>query len=419
MSSSQHVVVVGGGVIGLCCAHYASLAGHRVTVVERGAPDHDSCSLGNAGMVVPSHFIPLAAPGAVALGLKWMWNPASPFYIRPRLDASLLRWGWRFFRAATAGHVARSAPLLRDLSLASRALFQELAGSDENSFGLVQKGLIMLCRTAHALDEEAHVAEAARELGIPAQVLDPAGVARLDPQVRYQVAGGVHFPQDCHLDPAAFTASLTRNLQRRGAEFRFGSAVSGWRCEGGRVTGLVTSQGEVRGDSYVLALGSDSPATVRGLDLDIPMQAGKGYSLTLQRPPGIPSLCSILTEARVAVTPMGQGLRIGGTMEIAGMDTSINPVRVRGIVNAVPGYLPDFRPSDFNDVPVWRGLRPCSPDGLPYLGRARSHPNLVVATGHAMMGLSLGPVTGRLVAELLEGRAPSLDISLLHPDRFR
>lgn len=418
MAEGKHILIVGGGVIGLCTAYYALQRGHRVTVLERGDPEHDSCSLGNAGMVVPSHFVPLAAPGAVALGLKWMWNPASPFYIKPRLDADLVSWGWKFFRAANAAHVARSAPLLRDLSLASRAAFVDLARRHDNAFGFVERGLLMFCKTPHGLEEEAKAAEAAKQLGIPAEVLTADAVARLDPGVRYDVAGAVYFPKDCHLNPQKFVATLTREIQQAGGEICFSTSLTGWNTAGDRVTGIRTATGELNADEYVVAGGSWSPATLRGLAIKLPMQAGKGYSLTLPKPRQLPSLCSIFTEARIAITPMGGTLRFGGTMEVAGMDESVNPVRVQGIIDAVPRYFPDFQPTDFRDIPVWRGLRPCSPDGLPYVGRWPSLRNLSIATGHAMMGLSLGPITGRLMAEVLSDDRPSFDLSLLRPDRY-
>src|SRR5262245_33006719 len=207
---SKRVVIVGGGVIGLSVAYYCSRRGHEVTVVDRAGQHDRGCSWGNAGIIVPSHFVPLAAPGMMALGLKWMWNPASPFYIKPRLDADLFSWGIKFWRAANAEHVRRSAPLLRDLSLASKKCFEELAALPNVDFGLVKKGSLMLCREQHALDEEAKSAEQARALGLPAEILDAKQVAALDPGARLDIAGGVYFPLDCHLPPARFMAALQR-----------------------------------------------------------------------------------------------------------------------------------------------------------------------------------------------------------------
>jgi D-amino-acid dehydrogenase len=415
---TKRVVVLGSGVIGLSVAYYAAQRGWQVTVIDRNPARRDGCSFGNAGMIVPSHFVPLAAPGMVALGLKWMWNPESPFYIKPRWDTDLFRWAFQFWRAATTARVNRAAPLLRDLSLASRACFEELAARPGPDFGLVQKGLLMLCKTQHALDEEAGVADRARSLGIPAEVLDAPAAAQLDPGAQMDIAGAVYFPRDCHLSPHRFMEALEQQLRDLGVQCIWNAEATGWRFQEQRIEALHTTQGEFNADDFVLCGGAWSPALVRDLHLSLPMQAGKGYSLTLPTPRERPNICAIFTEARIAVTPMGDTLRFGGTMELSGLNEEINPRRVQGIINAVPQYYPRFKTTDFEGIAPWRGLRPCSPDGLPYLGRTARYPNLLVASGHAMMGLSLGPITGKLTAEILAGETPSIPLALLKPDRF-
>ena len=416
MSTAKHVVVIGAGVIGVCSAFYLVRHGYKVTIVDRNEAAHEGCSFGNAGMVVPSHFVPLAAPGMVALGLKWMWNPESPFWVKPRLSPELLGWGWKFWRAANARKVAQAAPLLRDLHVASRAAFEELSSAGD--FGLVKKGLLMLCQTEHILEEETRAAELARQLGIPAEVLDAQGAAKLEPGVRMSVAGGVYFPNDCHLSPARFMHSMRERLAKSGAEFRWNTDATGFQRSGNRIEAIETAQGTLRGDEYVLCGGSWSSLIAQQLGLNLPMQAGKGYSLTLPKPRQLPEICAILSEARVAVTPMGNTLRFGGTMEIAGLNEDINPVRIQGIIRSALKYYPDLRAEDFAGVKPWCGLRPCSPDGLPYVGRPRRYANLTIATGHAMMGLSLGPVTGQLVADILANAKLPIDISQLNPDRY-
>lgn len=450
---TNRVVIIGAGVIGLCTAYYCARRGFAVTVIERKPAKHDGCSFGNAGMIVPSHFVPLAAPGMVALGLKWMWNPASPLYIKPRLDADLFDWGHKFWRAATADHVRRAAPLLRDLSLASRVCFEEFAAWPGTDFDLVKKGLLMLCKTESALHEEARMAEQARALGIPAEVLDAKQTAALDPGARLDIAGAVHFPLDCHLVPDRFMAALQSEVERLGVRFVWNSDVVNWKfadahstvsgarlhepqqgdlrtdaaaghrpalqSNRSRLQAITTSTGgEIEAEEFVLCGGSWSADIVRKLDIHTPLQAGKGYSLTLPNPRQLPQICSICTEARVAVTPMDGALRVGGTMEIAGLSEDINPVRVRGIIDSFCRYFPDFTPAAFEGIQPWRGLRPCSPDGLPYIGRTAKFTNLSLATGHGMMGLSLGPVTGRLIAEILSGEKPAWDIAMLSPDRY-
>lgn len=411
---SRQVIILGAGVIGLCAALYCARRGMAVTVIERKARRRDGCSFGNAGMVVPSHFIPLAAPGMVATGLKWMWNPESPFYIKPRLDADLLAWGWHFWKAATQRRVDAAAPVLRDLSLLSRQCFEEI-GLD---FGLVKRGLLMLCKEQATLDKEARLAEKGRALGLPAEVLDAKATAALDPAVTMAVCGSVYFPMDCHLPPARFMAALEAELEKRGVTFLWEAEVKDFATEEKTLRAVNTTKGQVEGHEMVLCGGVWSAGTARTLGLRLPMQAGKGYSLTLTNPKQLPGLCSLCAEARLAVTPMDGALRVGGTMEMAGMDESITQRRVRGITRAFAAYFPAFDERDFAGVKPWSGLRPVSPDGMPCLGRTHRWKNLTVAAGHAMMGLSLAPATGKIVAALLEGEASPVALDLMSPDRF-
>jgi D-amino-acid dehydrogenase len=412
------ILVIGGGIIGLCTAYYAMRRGHKVTVVERGGPDHDCCSLGNAGMIVPSHFVPLAAPGMVGLGLKMLVDPEGPFAIRLSLDPELLDWCWKFACSCTHAHVQRAGPVLRDLNLASRACYEELSSEPGADFGLTQRGLLMLCKLPETLREESKLADSARGLGLAAEVLDSKQAAILDPGLRMDIAGAVYFPQDCHLTPYRLVAGLTRVLQEQGVHFHWNTEVHGVLARQRCVEGVTTSSGALTADETVIAGGAWSSRLARSLGLKLPMQAGKGYSITVAKPRALPGLCSILAEARIAVTPMGSSLRFAGTMEITGLDPSINQRRVDGIIKSIPRYFPDIAPADFAGVPIWSGLRPCSPDGLPYIGRFRRYDNLSVATAHSMMGLSLGPITGKLVAEILSDEQPSLPIDLISPDRY-
>jgi D-amino-acid dehydrogenase len=277
----------------------------------------------------------------------------------------------------------------------------------------------MLCKTEEALAEEAHVAELARDLGMEAHVLDARATAALDPGIRMDVAGSVHFPQDANVVPDRLVATLQRRVAEGGARLRWNTAVAGFRSADGRVRALTTGAGEsIEADEFVIATGVWSQQLARMLDMRLPLQAGKGYSVTLPRPRVQPRHCAILVEARVAVSPMGDALRVGGTMEMAGLDQSMNPIRVRSLVEAMPRYFPDFTAADFERLTPWNGLRPCSPDGLPYLGRTRGFSNAVVAAGHAMMGVSLAPITGKLAAQLLANERPEIDIASLSPDRY-
>ena len=414
---TRRVVIVGAGVIGLCAAFYCAARGWRVTIVERNGAQRDGCSFGNTGMVVPSHFVPLAAPGMVGLALRWMWNPASPFYIKPRASRDLIDWGLKFWGAANVEHMRRGGKLLRDLAFASRDCYLELV-SQQDDFGFAARGLLALCKSRHALEEEARTAELAHELGITAEVLDAKQTAAREPGIRMDVAGSVYFPEDSNLAPDQLIGSLERRLASAGVEFVWNTEVTGWRIEAGNVRAVKTGSSEREADEFLLCAGSWSPALARQLDLKLPLQPGKGYSLTLPNPRKAPQLCALLTEARVAVSPMNGALRFGGTMELAGMNENINPVRVRGIAEAAQRYYPELTAADFAGLQPWRGLRPCSPDGLPYLGRPTHLANLVVATAHAMLGITLGPITGKLCAQIVSGEPPGLDITLLSPNRY-
>jgi D-amino-acid dehydrogenase len=420
---SKHVLIVGGGIVGLSTAYYCAKKGYRVTLIERGGRDRSGCSFVNAGMLVPSHVVPLASPGMVRLGLRWMWSPESPFYVKPRPSADLLSWGWKFHRAATQAHVDRAAPVLRDLHLASGDCYREWAALWNNEFDLEERGMLMLCNTEHGLEEETKAAEYARRLGMSAEILTPSQTAELEPKLRMAITGAVYFPQDSHLTPGRVMAVLAREVEQAGVQVLYDTGVDACRSAGNRIEAIRTggtsrAGAELTADEYIVCAGVWSSDIVRELGVRIPMQAGKGYSLTLHKPESLPRICAILSEARVAVTPMDGSLRFAGTMELGAGDESIDSARVRGIVKSVAAYYPDITPAHLQQAAVRTGLRPCSPDGLPYVGQVSRYANLSVATGHAMMGMSLGPITGKLMAEILAGEPPSCNMAGLSPDRY-
>jgi D-amino-acid dehydrogenase len=419
MSNARTVIVSGGGIVGLCSAYYLSREGFAVTLIERNPEEADSCAHGSAGYVSPSHVVPVSAPGMVWQGLKWMLSSRSPFYIKPRLDLELIRWGWLFARSCSATHLRRAAPVLRDLCLAGRELFVDLAAETGNAFELRTEGLLNLCKTEKGLEHEAHtLGRVANEVGIEARILDARETIAMEPNVRLDVAGSIYFPIDAHLTPRKLMAMLVARLTRQGVKLLWKTKLLGWRAEAGRVIGISTSAGDLVADEYVLATGSWAAETVRGLGLRLPMEAGKGYSLTIKEPRFQFKRPMILTERRVAVTPMGKELRFGGTMELSGHSEAFLPERIEQIIAAARTYFPDFRADDFAGIKPWFGYRPMSPDGLPYIGRFARFSNLTAACGHAMLGVTLAPITGLLVAETLTGRRPRVEMALLNPDRF-
>jgi len=415
------VLIIGGGAVGVCAGYYLREAGYEVTLVDRGEIG-SGASHGNMGLVVPSHSVPLAAPGVVAQGLKWMLRPDSPFYIKPRLDPSLIRWLWAFWRASSEGRMRRAIPLIRDMSLRSLTLFDELNGLDGVDFDYHQRGVVALYRTQEGLEEGEEERHLLSSYGLEIDELSQDGLAEALPGLKLNALGGLHFRQDAHLTPGKFVRSLSDHIERHGVKVLTQAEVRGFTNENGRIAATHTTRGDIAAGEVVLTAGSWSAALSELAGVQLPIQPAKGYSVTLRRPSGWPEMPFMLSESRVAVTPMGDTLRIGGTLELAGMDHTINQRRVAAIMNAVPRYLPSFDIDSHEILETWCGLRPCTPDGLPFLGRVPEVRNLIVAAGHAMIGVSLGPVTGKLVRRIIAGERANpdldIDIELLAVDRF-
>lgn len=426
--------------IGLCSAYYLAERGCSVTVIERDAicnfrgdaardlSKDDGCSCGNAGLVVPSHSIPLPSPGVVSQALRWMLDPESPFYIKPRFDLDLAMWLWQFARAANQRAVRAAIPILRDLQRASRQLFAALASVPDLEFGYSQRGLVSLFRTAGYFTQAAEEARMLRRYGLASEVLNADAIAEAVPAVGDNIIGGVRHMEDAHLNPAAFVAGLAARVEALGVELRTSTEVQGFEIADHASTGsgrsrvrrVRTNKDDLAPAQIVLAAGVWAPQVAAELGVNLPIQAAKGYSITRRRPENYPDLPLYLGETRVVVTPMGTHLRLAGTLELAGLDRSINQRRVDAVRRAGRTYLPGMGDweADASAEQVWAGLRPCSPDGLPLVGRVSRYENLVVAGGHSTLGLSLGPITGQLVAELVAGETPAFDLAPLSPDRF-
>jgi D-amino-acid dehydrogenase len=417
MKTKNNVLVLGGGAVGLCAAYYLSREGTSVTVVDQGEMGHGS-SLHNAGYISPSHFIPLASPGLFIQAMKWMVDPRSPFYVKPRLSLDLLLWGYKFWRSSNDQIARRAMPVLKSLLHDSALLTEELARVPGLDFELTKKGLCMLYRSEKSHHACEHEDELARELGVESRLLDRKGLATLDPAIDFRAEGGLFFPGDAHVFPAAFVQTMAAHLEKSGVRMLRNCAVKGFERSDGKIGGAITDRGPIQADTIVLAGGAWLPGILRTVGIRMLLQAGKGYSITLKDPPVKPSLPYILMERRVAVTPFAKSLRFAGTMEIAGTTLSITQPRVEAILDAVPVYFGNVARPQSTDGEVWAGLRPVSPDGMPYIGRMKKYPNLIAATGHAMVGMSLCAVTGKLVAEMAAGKTPSHDLTLVDPNRF-
>lgn len=413
------VVIIGGGIVGLSSAYYLSESGHEVTVIDK-TDISGNCSYGNAGYVCPSHFVPLATPGIVKQGLKWMWNSKSPFYVQPRLNLSLIDWGLKFMRSATPEHVERSAIPLRDIAILSQKMYEDWTRLPQFQFAYEHKGLLEVFQTEKGGDHAKHIMHRAQELGLEDTVLlDASELQALEPHTTVKAKGAVWFKCDAHLYPNKLMIQLVADLKNKGVRFILNDEVTGFEKNQQQVTKVKTTKQVIDADSVVIAAGSWSRELSALLQLKIPLMPGRGYSVTLEDSPHRLNYPSVLIEGRVALTPMdGNKIRFGGTMEITSTQTPPRYQRVQGILDAVKRYYPEF------DVPmpapeqIWYGYRPCSADGLPYLGRTQKWKNVVMATGHAMVGLSLGAGTGKLVSEIVNESSLSMDISAFKPERF-
>jgi D-amino-acid dehydrogenase len=415
VSESYDVAVIGGGVIGVASACALAERGARVVLLERGELC-SGASYGNAGWISPSHGTPLPAPGVIRQALSWLFDPESPFYVKPRLDLALARWLLGFLRASTAAHAAETMRLNRELIVASLALYEKLAAEPGADFGFARRGLVVACESELALAKARHELELLEALGGAGRALSPDELRARVPRASPSLRGGVYFPEDAHLDPERLVLALAERARARGARLETRQEVLAIERSGRRVTRLVATRGDFRADQFVLAAGAWSPPVAALVDLRLPVQAAKGYSVTVRRPADFGADPILLSEAKVAVTPLEGRLRFAGTLELAGLDPAVNARRVSAILRAVERFLPGLAGTE--RLETWRGFRPLCPDDLPILGRPRALENLVIATGHGMSGISQGPMTAQLVTELCRGEAPSLPLAAFSPDRF-
>ena len=392
-------IIIGGGIVGLFTAYYLKEQGVEVVVIDK-SDMLTNTSTGNAGMIVPSHIIPLAAPGMISKGIGWMFSSKSPFYIHPRFDKKLLEWSWLFYKSANAKHVEKSIPYLKNISLLSKSLYQDFKLEHiDSDLELAEKGLMMLYQSAEVEKEEIEFAHLARKHGLEAEILSPSDIQKIEPNIQVNARGAILFPGDAHLSPTALYSFLKKYLTDQGVNFKTNLQVRGFEKSAGKVTSVITDEGAIEGNQFILCGGAWTGELAGMLGFSLPMMGGKGYSFIQENQPEIKQ-AAILTETKVAVSPYGKNIRFGGTMEIAGVNENINLNRVRGIFESINRYYPDFQSKFPEPDKIWKGLRPCSPDGLPYIGQAPGLENVLVGSGHGMMGISMAPATGKLLTQI-------------------
>ena len=416
MTRACDVLIIGGGSIGLNAAYSLLKSGRQVILLDQAAVAAGSSS-GNAGHIVPSHIVPLAAPGMPTLALKWLLNPStSPFSLRLSLQPAYLSWLLHFALACSQANLGRAIPALNALGQLSAKNFAELIATENFDCSYQQSGLLFLFKTAAALEDARHEADILHQHALPAEVLDQAAVHQREPSALPEVIGGVHYTGDASLNPARFLQLLAGRVRALGAEIHENSPLTGWESAAGKLTRVHAGGEQYAPQLTVLAAGAWSPAVAHGLGLNLPVQPARGYSLTMRAPHSMPRQALLLGERRVAVTPMGDLLRFTGRLELSRLDTSVSPKHIAGIQQAVREYIQLDQQLEI--IETWAGLRPTTPDGLPIIGFSPKQDNLLIATGHAMLGLSLGPATGQLVAELANGVQPSIDLRPLRLERF-
>jgi len=415
MGSGKPVVIIGGGVIGVCCAYELARAGVAAVLLERGEIG-SGCSFGNAGLLAASHSIPLAAPGVVGKGLRWMFDAESPFALTLRADARLLRWLWQFWRACRASNLEPATAALTQLTLGSARLHAEFAAEHGAEYGYTQKGSIEIFVTSEGMADARESAELLRRMGLRVEILGPEETRAIEPCAAPGIAGGLFFPQDGHIVPAKFVRAMAAAAMKAGAVLRENCAVEKMEASGGRISGVRTSTGDIEASAVILAGGALSPRLAQPLGIHLPVQAGRGYSFTMPRADNWPERTIMFGEAKGLLTPMMDQLRIGGTLELVPPGAPADARRARAVVKKLGAYL--TRPIAVEGIEPWSGDRPCSPDGLPVIGWSERYENLLYATGHAMLGMTLGPITGQIAAQLVRGEKPGMDMTRLRPGRF-
>ncbi len=410
------VTIIGAGIIGLTSAFYLQQSGVEVEIIERGSGE-EGCSFGNAGYVSPSHFIPLASPGIIEAGIKFMLDSKSPFFIKPSFDLGLMKWGINFWKSSNKAKSQENALHLHSLLQLSRKKMLELSAEFDNPFGLEEKGCMMMYRKEETAHHEEEMAHQANTLGIKTTSFDHKQLKEVEPLIKDNVLGAVLYDEDCHIDPSKYMQFMRQYLSGKGVKISTNEEVLSLRSKGSKVVSLTTNKGTKSIDQLLVATGAWLPSLTKDLGENILLQAGKGYSTTIERKDSNIKRPAILVDDRIALTPLGTKMRVGGTMEIAGINTNINMNRVEGIINAVNANFTLEVPMPSKNE-VWYGLRPCSPDGLPYIGVAKKHSNLYFAGGHAMLGISLAAGTGYILSQMINQSKTTIDTRPFRMDRF-
>jgi D-amino-acid dehydrogenase len=414
----EKIIIVGGGMNGLCAAYYLNKKSNfDITVIDSGDISNN-CSFGNMGFLSPSHFVPLASPGIISEGLKYMLSSTSPFYIKPRLNLPFIQWALKFYQNSNQKTVDKNSPHLSELLNLSRRLMNEIKDDIGDVFDMEEIGCMMMCHSQKAFEDELHVAEAAKKFKLEVEILNREELQKKEPDVELDIYGAVLFKDDAHIHPGKFMVAMKNYLEKNGVNFQLNTSVTGFKKNHKKIEEVETDKGNFSADEIILSPGSWLPKLAKMAGINLLLQGGKGYSYTYEYVEKNIRYPAILVDGRCAITPWNHMLRIGGTMEFSGNNSNVLIKRMEGIFKSVktfyPGLKIDFPPKD----KIWTGLRPVSPDGLPYIGKAGNYENLLVSGGNAMLGISEGAAAGLIISDIVEKRSTPIDISAFKVGRF-
>ncbi|HWO75240.1 MAG TPA: FAD-dependent oxidoreductase [Bacillus sp. (in: firmicutes)] len=410
------VVIIGGGIIGLSSAYFLRKKGLDVVVIDKGTPG-SGCSCGNMGWVCPSLSEPVPAPGLVKTTLKWMIKKDSPLYIKPAAVPSLFSWliqFWKFCNeeAFTSGYNAGL-----ELSKNTLKLFDELEENKQLEFESYRKGLLYVFLKENLIEERYHELEAAEKIGLPSpQLKTRKQVLEMEPNLINEVKGGVFLPAERHVRPESLNKGLYNWLVENGAAILSNSEVQEFIINEETVVGVRANHEVLAGDQFLVTTGALAGKLLKKVGYSLPITAGKGYSITISSPSIQIQQPLYLGDSKVAISPFKDAIRIGGTMELSGLNTNLDLRRIDNLRNSIKRY---FKNSIIGKEKIWTGMRPITPDGLPVLGRLDPYSNLYIGSGHAMSGISMSLSTGLILSDLLSEGKSAIDLKPFSPSRFR
>lgn len=414
----KSVTVIGGGIIGLSCAVKLAEAGADVVVIEKEQVGY-GCSYGNAGWMTPCFSMPLPMPGMLLKSMKWMLNPSGPLYIKPVPSVLLTQWLSRFLLSMTEKKSQIAIEALVTLSLKSLNDYKQLA-QEYPEIEMQQKGLLMVSATPAGVKAAVQEMNLVEKYNIPGRELNGEQIKELEPALKGHLLGGVYFTDEAHAEPLKVVQALAKKAIKLGVKIlentEFQKANFSSDGQNKKIKSIQTSKGEMHSDVFVLATGSWSQALASELSLNVPILGGKGYALIVDRLKSQPQIPIMIVDRKIAITPRQDSLRIAGTLELVNQDFSITERRVKAIFDGAKEFL--NIPENIKVHETWRGLRPCTPDGVPLIGWAQGYNNLMLACGHQMLGLQSGLGTGQLVSDLIVSGKSELQRSVYDPARF-